>query len=169
VDSFVNLLKVLGADEPVFSRSIGQPVRNDRAHQVVRNLNRLVKRGIAPRAALRLLVDEIVNTSLVEKHSAVGPKVLGFCVPKNSAQHQLETGRSAMLAKQPDNETTTFTYFEPGFSELKQYGPTFACGKHAYADIATESDPSREFQSVQFKILSMPGLKQYSVRGPRAV
>jgi hypothetical protein len=155
-DSFASLLKVLLNEEPFFCRSIGQPVGKHRAQQLVRNLQRLVRREIPPSAALRLLVDEIVNTSLVEKNSAVGSKVLGFCIPKNSVQRQIETGRSVIVAKQPDNDTVTFTYFEPGFSELQQYGPTFVCGEHAYTDIKTENDPARDFQSSQLKILSMP-------------
>jgi len=155
-DSFASLLKVLVNEEPLFCRSIGQPVTKLRGQQLLRNLQRLVSREIGPRAALRLLVDEIVNTSLVEKNSAVGSKILGFCIPKSSIQRQIETGRSVMLAAQPNNNAVTFTYFEPGFSELKQYGPTFVCGASAYTDVTTENDPSRDFQSSQLKILSMP-------------
>jgi hypothetical protein len=119
----------------------------------------LVKREIGPRAALRLLVDEIVNTSLAEKNPTVGSKILGFCIPKSSVQRQIESGSSVMLAKQPDNDTVTFAYFEPGFSELQQFGPTYICGEQAYTDIRTENDPARDFQSAQFKILSMPKTK----------
>jgi hypothetical protein len=159
-DTFAALLKVLVNDEPLFCRSIGQPVRQIRAEQLLKNLQRLAKREIGPKAALRLLVDEIVHTSLVEKNSAVGFKVLGFCIAKSSVQRKIETGSSVMVAKQPDKESVTFTYFEPGFSELQQYGPTYVCGETAVTDVKTENDPARDFQSAQVRILSMPKAKR---------
>lgn len=156
VDSFASLLKVLGDNESFFCWGIGQPIGKHRGPQLEKNLQRLVKREIGPSAALRLLVDEIVNTSLVEKNPAVGSKVLGFCIPKSSVERQIEAGRSFMLAKQPDSDTVTFTYFEPQFEELQQYGPTYVCGESAATDVRTENDPARNFQSSQFKILSLP-------------
>jgi len=158
-DSFANLLKVLVNDQTLYCWGIGQPLRENRWQQLEKNLQRLVKREIGPSAGLRLLVDEIVNTALVERNTAVGAKILGFCIPKGSVERQLETGHSAMLAKQPDNETVTFTYFESGYSELRQYGPTFVCGENAYTDIVTENDPAHDFQSSQFRILSVPKSK----------
>jgi hypothetical protein len=153
-DSFANLLKVLVSEQPFFCWGIGQPIRQHRGQQLEKNLQRLAKREIGPRAALRLLVDEIVNTSLAEENRTVGSKILGFCIPKSSVQRQIDTGGSVMLAEQPDDDKVTFTYFEPGFSELQQYGPTYICGENAYTDIRTENDPARDFQSSQFRILS---------------
>ena len=49
-----------------------------------------------------------------------------------------------------------FTYFEPGFSELQQYGPTIVCGESAYTDVRTENDPANNSQSSGLKILSTP-------------
>ncbi|HEV3483490.1 MAG TPA: hypothetical protein VGR97_14325 [Candidatus Acidoferrales bacterium] len=155
-DSFSSLLKVL-VNETLFCCSIGQPLTSHRSGQLVRNLEQLVKREIGPQAALRLLVDEIVNTSLT--NSAVGRKVLGFCIPKGSVERQIATGGSMALAKQPDKETVTFTYFEPEFNELRQCGPTFICGEYAQTDVVTENDLARNFQSSQFRILSMPKKK----------
>jgi hypothetical protein len=159
VDSFASLLRVLVNDQSFFSWGIGQPIRQDRGQQLEKNLQRLVKREIGPKEALRLLVDEIVNTSVVEKNSAVGSKILRFCIPKSSVQRQSETGQTVMLAKQPDSDMATFTYFEPQFSGLQQYGPTFVCGETAYTDVKTESDAARDFQSSEFRILSMPKKK----------
>jgi hypothetical protein len=155
-DSFAGLLKVLPSNERFFYWEVGQPITTHRREHLKKNLEYVAKGEVGPRVALKLLVDEIVHTSVTEKNPAVGSKVLGFCIPKSSVQRQIETGHSAMLAKQPDEDTATFTYFEPGFSELQQYGPTFVCGENAYTDVRTENDPARNFQSSGFKILSMP-------------
>jgi hypothetical protein len=157
--SFVNLLKVLIGSEPFYSWGIGQPISQSRGQQLERNLHRLARREIGAKAALRLLVDEILNTALVEKNPAVGSKILGLCIPRRSVEQQIGTGRSVMLAKQPDSEVATFTYFEPQFSDLHQYGPTFVCGENAYTDTTTEDDPGRDFQSAQVKILALPKKK----------
>jgi len=101
-------------------------------------------------------VDEIIHTSVVEKRSTVGSKVLGFCIPRESAQAYFETGRSGMFATEPNLATTAFTYFEDGYSELHQYGPTFVCGEIAVTAVKTENDPSRDFQSSGFRLLSLP-------------
>lgn len=159
-DSFSNLLKVLVDDAATFCWAIGQDLQQERAKRLQRNMQRLVDREIGPKDALRLLVDEIVNTSLVERNPAVGSKILRFCIPKSSVERQIGTGVSAMVAGQPGDEAVTFTYFDPQFSELRQFGPTFVCGENAYTEIQTESDPSRDFQSSQVRILSLPKPKQ---------
>ncbi|MGB7752990.1 MAG: hypothetical protein WCF88_15660 [Candidatus Acidiferrales bacterium] len=159
-NSFANLVKVLAKDAPLICQSLGQPVGRSRGYQLLRNLRGVVRRGIGPSAALRLLIEEIVNTSVAEKNSAVGSKILAFCIPKSSVQRLIETRHSAMIAKQPGGNNATFTYFEPGFSGLRQYGPTYVCGETAYTDVQTENDPSRKFQSVQIRILSLPKTKR---------
>lgn len=135
---------------------IGQPLRRERGQLLDRNLRRLVDRQIGPKEALRLLTDEIINTSVREKCASVGSKVLGFCIPRRAVQRQIETGVSMMLAKVSDESDAAFTYFDAGYSELQQYGPTFICGDFAVTDIKTENDPAREFQSSEFRFLSVP-------------
>ena len=71
----------------------------------------------------------------------------------------MQTGHSMMLAKLPDENVAAFTYFDMGYSELQQYGPTFVCGEFAGTDIKTENDPGRDFQSSEFRILSLPKQK----------
>jgi hypothetical protein len=93
---------------------------------------------------------------VVEKRPGVGSKVLGFCIPRKSAQAYFETGRAGMLATEPNLVATAFTYFEEGYSELQQYGPTFVCGGVAVTDVKTENDPSHDFQSSEFRLLSLP-------------
>lgn len=157
--SFASLLKVLVNDERFFCWIIGQPLSTQGHRQLEKNLQCVARGEVGPRPALKLLVDEIVHTSAVEKNITVGSKVLGFCIPKNSVQRQIETGDSAMLAKQPDDDAVTFTYFEPGLSELEQYGPTYVCHESAVTDVRTENDPARNFQFSEFRILSMPNRK----------
>jgi hypothetical protein len=154
--SFASLLKVLVAEQSHFLWVIGQPIRSSRGELLDRNIRRLLSRKIGPAATLRLLVDEIVHSSCVEKNPFVGSRVLALCIPKSSAQRQIEAGQSSLLAMLPDMTTATFTYFEPGHNELRQYGPTYVCGETAVTDVRTENDPSRNYQSSQFRILSLP-------------
>jgi hypothetical protein len=117
-------------------------------------MNRLVKRDIGPSEALRLLVEEIISTS--SRQSTVGSKILALSIPRQCVKKQLESGSSSMMAIPPSRETVTFGYFQPGYSELQQYGPTVVCGGFAFTDIETRNEPSTNDQSIEFKILVGP-------------
>jgi hypothetical protein len=73
-----------------------------------------------------------------------------------AAQRTYETGDHMMLAMEPDLLTTAFCYFDPAYSQLRQYGPTFVCGDSAVTDVETADEPSRNFQSSGFRILHLP-------------
>jgi hypothetical protein len=151
---FDRRVRALRDDEEILWHVIGQPLLADRRISLERNLKRLAARTIGPREALRLLVDEIVNTSHHDRR--VGSKILAFCIPRQAVESQVRTGHSVMLAQLPNDTAPAFTYFEPGYDELRQEGPTFACGGFAATDIKTENDPSRDYQSSEFRILNMP-------------
>ena len=69
----------------------------------------------------------------------------------------MNTGQFMMIAKQPDDVFATFTYFEPGFSDLRQYGPTMTCGEVATTDFVGENDPDRPGdQTARMMILAWP-------------
>ena len=154
LDSFNSFLRVLRDEEESYGHLLGEPLGTDRAENLRRNIRRLAERKIGPQETLRLLVDEIVHTS--ENCPTVGSKILGFCIPRESALARFETGRSMMLATQPNSRAATFTYFEKGFDELQQYGPTTVCGDVALTDIKTQNDASRDFQSAEVRILAWP-------------
>lgn len=156
-DTFTRRVRTLSDKEDFCWYSIGQPITKKRIKGLDRNLRQLIKRNIGPKEALRLLVDEIINTSVKEKSKTVGTKILGFCIPRQSVEQQLRTGHWSALAQQPNDTTVAFTYFEPGYSELLQYGPTVVCGEYAVTDLETESEPERSYQSSQVRILHMPG------------
>jgi hypothetical protein len=147
-------MRALRDNEQFLWYSIGQPVRQKRARTLERNLRRLLAREIGPREALRLLVDEVLNTHAENK--LVGQKILGFCIPKESVQDQLRTGHSMLLAKLPDEHSAAFIYYDPKYNELCQYGPTFVCGEYAATDVQTQNDPARNFQSSQMRLLHLP-------------
>jgi hypothetical protein len=132
----------------------GENITPTRAESLQRNFRRLIVREIGPKEALRLLVDEVINTS--KRCPGVGSKVLGFCIPRKAAERFFEKGGAVMLAVQPNPDVAAFTYFEEGYSELVQYGPTAVCGNTAVTDVKTENDPSRDFQSSEIRILSLP-------------
>lgn len=156
LDSFNAFRKYLRDQEDPQFVIVGEPLSEVRAQGLIRNVRRLVEREIGPNEALRLLVDEIINTS--KQCARVGSKVLGFCIPKKAAQRFFETGGSAILAAQPNSETAAFSYFEEGYNELKQYGPTSVCGQWAVTDVTTENDPSRDFQSSSIRLLAGPNV-----------
>jgi hypothetical protein len=158
-ESFVCHRRALPDDKDFLFTFMGQPLRKERYQQLARNLRQLAPRGIGANATLRLLVDEILNSSLNEGSENVGSKILTFCIPKQSAEARLRSGASGMIAKRPDGVSATFAYFEPTYSELKQYGPTYVCGKWAITNVETENDPARAYQSSQFRILSGPKAK----------
>lgn len=149
-------VRALPDNKPFLWFSVGVPLQKARRNNLERNLRKLVAKKISPKEALRLLVEEIIHTSVNEKAYSVGDKVLGFCIPKDSALLAYKTGNSMMLANQPNLTNVTFTYFDPSFSELQQHGPTYICGEFAATDIKTESDPATNFQSSEMRILSIP-------------
>ena len=77
-ESFDCRVRALRDEEEFLWHCVGQPIRQDRAKNLERNLRRLIAREIGPKETLRLLVDEIINTSTKEKCASVGSKVLGF-------------------------------------------------------------------------------------------
>jgi len=154
LDSFSSFLRVLERNEQSYGHLLGESLSKERAEQLSRNVRRLAERRIGPQETLRLLSDEIVHTSGI--CTTVGSKILGFCIPRESVLKQFETGQTVMVATQPNSSVATFTYFEKGFNELQQYGPTVCCGESAYTDLKTENDPSRDFQSSEFRILALP-------------
>ena len=61
-----------------------------------------------------------------------------------------------MLAKEPDLFAAAFCYFDPNYSQLQQYGPTFTCGECAMTDVQTHYDPASDSQSSSVRYLHLP-------------
>lgn len=154
LESFYASRRYLREQEELLWLAVGERILAPRAVRLDKNLRRLVRREIGPKEALRLLVDEVIYTS--KYCPTVGSKVLAFCIPKKPAQQFFEKGRQVMLAAQPNPYAAVFMYFEDGYSELRQYGPTTICGQWAFTDVETQNDPSRDFQSSSIRILSAP-------------
>lgn len=83
------------------------------------------------------------------------PKVLALCIPRKAAQAFIDSGRSFLLAAQPNEESASFCYFDPTYSELEQFGPTFTCFGTAMTNVVTKNDKSTNFQSSSIKILAL--------------
>jgi len=144
----------LKPEELYASRVIGQPLPTGRGKDLDRFFRRVLKRKISPKPAMQAFVNEIINTS--SSRSGVGDKVLAFAIPRAAAQRTYETGDHMMLAMEPDLHTAAFCYFDPAYSQLRQYGPTFVCGDSAVTDVEGVDDPARNFQSSSFRILYLP-------------
>ena len=78
------------------------------------------------------------------------------CIPRRAVQASIESGRSVLVADQPSEEAASFCYYDPTYSELQQYGPTFTCGGFASTDVKTENDVVTKQQSSQMRILALP-------------
>ena len=153
-ESFAVLLHALQDGEDLWTYVIGQPLQLERTKRLERNLQNLVKREMSPKAALRLLVDEVIHTS-GQRHT-VGKKVLALCIPRHAVQSGIETGRSAMIATQPNEHGASFCYFDPTYSELQQFGPAVTCAGRAVTDVTTEDNPLTGYQSSSLRILALP-------------
>ena len=152
--TFRILPDALGDERDLAVRVIGQSLMWGRRQHLERNIGKLITREISPKEALRLLVDEIVNSSA--SFSTVGKKVLALCIPRKAAHSAMESGRSGLLAMQPSEEAASFCYYDATYSELQQFGPTLTCGGFAATDLKTENDPSIDRQSSQMKVLALP-------------
>jgi len=146
---------LLDGEEFVWT-AVGEPLRVDRQQQFARNLRKMIAKKMGPQELLRLMVDEIAYTSVRQKCPTVGAKILGVSIPKTCVERQSQSGFSAMMSLQPQKEAVTFTYFQPGYSELQQYGPTLVFGEFAFTDIETRKDLNTDYQSIGFKILAGP-------------
>jgi hypothetical protein len=153
-EEFAVLVGALRDAEDLRIQVAGQPLLSGRGPLLQRNLRRLITREISPKAALRLLVDEVILTAGLS--TTVGKNVLGLCIPRRAAQSAIESGKSALLAAQPNEEAASFCYYDPTYSELQQYGPTLTCGGLASTDLKTENDTINNRQSSQIRILALP-------------
>jgi hypothetical protein len=103
---------------------------------------------------MQAFIREIVNTS--RTGSTVGEKILAFSIPKAAAERTYQTGDHMMLATEPNLRNAAFCYFDPAYSQLRQYGPTSTCGESAVTDVETEDDPARDYQSSSVRLLHLP-------------
>lgn len=154
---FDRRIRALPEHEALLITAIGAPLTQTRQINLQRNLERLVSRSISPKEALRLLCQEIHHSHQTNK--TIGKRLLAFCIPRQSVELQFRTGQSMALASLPNHDTATFSYFEPAYNELRQYGPTLVCGEEALTDVTTENDPTRDFQSAQMRFLHLPKSK----------
>jgi hypothetical protein len=153
-ETFSVLVNALHDSEDLAIRAVGQPLMLERGQHFERNLRKLITRELSPKAALRLLVDEVIHTS--EQFHTVGKRVLGLCIPRRAIQSSIESGRSVLLAMQPNEDAASFCYYDPTYIELQQFGPTITCGGFAGTDLKTENDPSHDNQSSSLRILALP-------------
>lgn len=149
---FIAFSRVLQSDELYAARREGVDFRPGRGKTLDRNVSRLLQRGIGAREVQRLLVDEIVYTAVQKQR--VGKTVLAVSIPRAAVE---QNGQDIMVISGPTDPTVaTFGYFRPGFDEVKQYGPAFACGDSATTDFVGETYGPMH-QSVQVRLLRVPG------------
>ncbi len=152
-NNFCARTKALHDAEELWLSVSGEPVLLERGNALERNLRKLIAKEISSKAALRFLVDEVIHTA--GQVNTVGNKILALCIPRKAAQETIDSGTSPLLAAQPNEDTASFCYFEPTYSELQQFGPTVTCGGSAFTDVKTQNDASTNFQSSSVKILAI--------------
>ena len=134
--------------------AIGEPMRDYRISPLNRNIRLALKRGVGPQELLRIIVEEVIFTSKVK--NTVGDKVLGMCIPKVAVERTYQTGRSHMLAMKPGDDSPAFMFFDSGYDEALQFGPTFVSGRSPVVELKTTNDPNSRAQSSEMKILYIP-------------
>jgi hypothetical protein len=147
----------LQSSEAYVGRVIGEPLDAPNGKRLDRTFRRMLRHGTSPRPAMQAFVQQISCTS--DKKFSVGKKVLAFSIPKIAAEHAFDRGGSVALAAEPDLTTTAFCYFDPLYSQLRQYGPTIVCGQSAMTDVGTVNDSTTGFQSSSVRILHLPDTK----------
>ena len=156
-DNFSIRLRALRDGEEFLWKVIGADISKERQKRFYKDLKPMIMRRIGPKEILKYIVNEIIYTAdnQRENEKTVGKKILAACIPKNSVVKQIETGHWFFLAKWPDNDTATFSYFDNGYNELFQFGPAMVFGKKALTNITTETDSKRDFQSSQATIFRL--------------
>lgn len=155
VHEFVALVSPLEPDAPPNVRVVGQPLRTAARDPVLRRmLRRLEERGVSDRTILKLLVDEIVCTA--RSCSSVGQKVLATVVPRRAVAERVAGGYSRLAANEPTETEASFSYFEPGYSGVVQYGPTFVANGWAFSKVEAMTDGAR--QALEVKVLHQPSV-----------
>lgn len=153
-ETFAVLTNALNDRDDLAIHVFGQPLQLERGRRLERNLRKLITKEISPKEALRLLVDEVIHSS--GQFRKVGKKILGLCIPRWAVQSSIDTGRSVIIAMQPNEDAASFCYYDPAYSELQQSGPTITCAGYAATDVKTENDPSIDYQSSKLRVLALP-------------
>jgi hypothetical protein len=131
----------------------GYDLRDEQVRHLRRLFGRLANGKIRSSTVQKALAKGIVETA--NAATTVGDKVLCMCIPRAAAETTTSGGGSMLLATAEEVPHASFSYFDPAYSEMKQYGPTLVCGGSAYSELETEDDPSRDYQSAQVKVLYM--------------
>lgn len=129
---------VLPNNEDLRIAVIGEPLHRAQIRRLEKLLGKVNKYGNSATATLRLLKDEIINSSNIKM--TVGKKILGLCLTRKSVELSRHRDLSFLIANQPVSpEHSTFTYFEDGYNDMIQYGPTHICGNSASTDLTVEN------------------------------
>jgi hypothetical protein len=137
-------------------RVVGQPLRSQRRDVVLRRtLRKLLHHGVSDGLILKLLVDEVIYTSRhLGERSSVGQKVLATVIPRRAVEASAESGASMLMASEPTESGATFSYFEPGYSGVVQFGPTSVFNGWAFSKVEAKIDGDR--QRMEVRVLHRP-------------
>lgn len=151
---FSHFVNWLSDDRKWTAKVAGSDMSDAQVRHQRRLYNRLANHEVSSRTVLGEMARSISETAAAVR--TVGNRVLCMCVPRSAVEGSLSGNGSTLLATNDDVSSASFSYYDPEYSELRQYGPTTVCGQTAFTDVVTETDPSRDYQSVQVKILRMP-------------
>ncbi|MGV8838136.1 hypothetical protein [Cellvibrio sp.] len=140
-EQFTIIPYVLPKNEDSIIAVIGQPLDRSQSRRLEKNLGKVEKHGNSAVATLRLLKDEIIVSSNMKM--TVGKKILGLCITKKSVELSRHREHSFLVGGLPINsEMSMFTYFEEGYNNMIQYGPTYVCGNSASTDLTVKNTES---------------------------
>ncbi|HSW64022.1 MAG TPA: hypothetical protein VLH56_12060 [Dissulfurispiraceae bacterium] len=150
---YIQFVNWLSDNRKWAAKVAGYDLKDNQVRHLRRLFGRLADRKISSRTVLAALAQGVIDTASVAQ--GVGSKVLCMCIPRGAAESAASGRGSQLLATADEVACASFSYFDPAYSELRQYGPTVVCRGMA-CTTETENDPSRNYQSSQVKFLYMP-------------
>lgn len=156
-DDFKVHIKRLDIGQPMIWAEVGSPLSLGQSKNFHRSLRSAAERGLPPRDAIRLLVEQVKMTH--GRNRNVGERLLAMCIPRRPAEEHYAGSGSIFVASRPLEDVATFMYLDPVHDEVQQHGPTIACGGTAMTDLETESDPANDYQSSSVRILRLPQME----------
>ncbi len=115
----------LPADRPFMIWSLGQDLDHAVARRLVRDLSKVVKRGLSAAAGLRLLVAAMRVSA--RTNPTIGRGIMANCLPRSA----VGADEILMLSGGPMDDAATFLYLPPTGGGFVVHGPNTVCGGSA--------------------------------------
>jgi hypothetical protein len=105
----------------------GETFNDQRQRQFEKTILEHLELKAEPKEIVMTLNREIIETSIRQETKTVGANILSMCLPKYEVLPDGTLPQRPIYGGEPDYFSPTFHYFEKGYNQLMQYGPTKVC------------------------------------------